>query len=216
MTPEMICYGYRYDCDGKYGSAVRLESRDAVIDFIRENIDSPQLVITDNLDRQLLLMRDGVDLFNDLDQIGISLMAVLNQVRDEMVEEGSQPGEKPEWERLYDQIGLSPGEIRMRQRVKAACRAARTVGDVAELIRGTYFDAHFHSSDGERWYRYFDEGDYAASLMVKDKNGVWQEEAERVILVPGMKVRHLRSSEDVHTFEILDSEEKWSLGWLKS
>ena len=202
----MICYGYCYDRNGKYHSPVRLESQDALINFIRQKIDCPQLVITDNLDRQLLLMRDGVDLFNGLERVGISLNAVLNQIREEIVEEGSGLDEKPEWERLYDQIGLSAGEIRMRQGVKAACREAQTVGDVAELVRGTYFDAHFRSRDGERRYRYFDEGDYSASLMVKAKNGEWNEEPERVILTPGMKVRHLRSSEDVHTFELLDSE----------
>ena len=201
----MICYGYCYDRNGKYNSPVRLESQDAIISFIRQNIDRPQLVITDNLDRQLLLMRDGVDLFNGLDRVGVSLNAVLNQIRQGIVEEGTSPGEKPEWERLYDQIGLSTGEIRMRQRVKAACREAQTVGDVAELVRGTYFDAHFRSRDGESWYRYFDEGDYTASVMVKAKNGEWNEEPERVILTPGMRVRYWRSSEDIHTFELLDT-----------
>ncbi len=92
----------------------------------------------------------------------------------------------------------------MRQRVKAACRAAQTVADVAEVVRGTYFDAHFLSQDGQKWYRYFDEDDFSATLMIKDENGKWMDKPEKAILSPTAKVRHLRSSEDVHTFEIID------------
>jgi hypothetical protein len=151
-----------------------------------------------------------VDLHNELDQVGIDLNFVLNQIRDEVVAEGQNTGEKPEWERLYDQIGLSPGEIRMRQRVKAACRAARTVGDVAEIIRGTYFDAHFLTADGEKWYRFFDGEDTSVQLMRQDEHGEWMDEPERVTLSPNLQVRHLRSSEDIHTFEISDRDEDHS------
>lgn len=202
----MLCYGYCFDTEGRYGPPVRLADQDAIIQFIRENQHAPQMMITDMGDHQLLLMRDGVDLYNELDQVGIDLNFVLNQIRDEMVAEGQSTGEKPEWERLYDQIGLSPGEIRMRQRVKAECRAARTVGDVAEIVRGTYFDAHFLTTDGKKWYRFFDEEDYSATLMIKDDNGKWNDEPEKSILSPTLQVRHLHSSEDVHTFEISDRD----------
>jgi hypothetical protein len=200
----MHCYGYCFDQEGRYGPPIRLADQHAIIQFIRENGDAPQLMITDAGDNQLLLMRNGVDLFNDLDRIGISLQAVLNHIREEMVDEGSSSSEKPEWERLYDQIGLSPGEIRMRQRVKAACRAAKTVADVAEIVRGTYFDAHFLTPDGKKWYRFFDEEDYSATLMIKDENEKWIDEPEKAVLSPRTNVRHLRSSEDIHTFELLD------------
>jgi len=200
----MLCYGYRFDAEGKYGPPDRLENQEAVIRFIKTHHQAPQLVITDQRDQHLLLMRDGVDLFNALDQLDISLMDILNQIREEIVADNPQQDEKPRWEVLYDQIGLSPGEIRMRQRVKAACRAAKTVADVAELVRGTYFDAHFLSSDGQKWYRFFDEDDYSATLMTKNENGDWIEVLERVTLSPSVKVQHLRSSEDIHTFEILD------------
>ena len=201
----MLCYGYCFDPEGRYEPPDRLEDLETIIRFIKVHHEAPQLVITDQHDQQLLLMRDGVDLFNDLERIGISLQAVLNQIREEMVEENAQRNEKPRWEVLYDQIGLSPGEIRMRQRVKAACRAALTVADVAEVVRGTYFDAHFLSQDEQKWYRYFDEDDFSATLMIKDENGKWVDEPEKTILSPSAKVRHLRSSEDIHTFELLDT-----------
>ncbi len=67
----------------------RLADQEAVIRFIKAHHEAPQLVITDQRDQQLLLMRDGVDLFNDLDRIGISLQAVLNQIREEIVEENA-------------------------------------------------------------------------------------------------------------------------------
>ena len=200
----MLCYGYRMDPEGRYDAAVPLADQDAIIRFIRENLDAPQLVITDTDDRQLLLMLDGVDLYNALDQVGVDLNFVLNQIHDEISSEGANPGEKPEWEQLYDQIGLSPGEIRMRQRVKAECRAARTIADVAEIVRGTYFDANFLTADGNKWYRFLDEADYSARLMIKDERGEWMDEPGRVALSPEIRVRHLRSSEDIHTFEIFD------------
>ncbi len=206
----MVCYGYCFDHEGRYGPPVRLADQDATIQFIRENQHAPQIMITDMGDNQLLLMRDGVDLYNKLDQVGIDLNFVLNQIRDEVVAEGQNTGEKPEWERLYDQIGLSPGEIRMRQRVKAECRAARTVGDVAEIIRGTYFDAHFLTADGEKWYRFFDGEDTSVQLMRQDEHGEWMDEPKRVTLSPNLQVRHLRSSEDIHTFEISDRDEDHS------
>ena len=200
----MICFGFSFDREGRSDPRTHLGDPDTVINFIRENLDAPQLIITDEKDCQLLLMRDGVDLFNALDRVGISLSKVLNQTREDIVAESSQSNEKPKWERLYDQIGLSPGEIRMRQRVKSACWAARTVADVAELIHGTYFNAHFLSSDGQRWHRFFDEKDFSVTLMTKDGNGEWIDQIDRVTLSPILKVQHLRSSEDIHTFELLD------------
>jgi putative alpha-1,2-mannosidase len=84
------------------------------------------------------------------------------------------------------------------------------VGDVAEIVRGTYFDAHFLTTDGKKWYRFFDEEDYSATLMIKDNNGKWNDEPEKSILSPTLQVRHLRSSEDIHTFEISDRDEDHS------
>lgn len=178
---------------------------DPTVSGAEENLNAPQLIITDPGDRQLLLMRDGVDLFNELDRIGISLPAVYDQIRAETTREILQAAEKPEWERLYDQVGLSPGEIRMRQRVKAACRAVQTVADVPEIVRGTYFDAHFLTGDGQKWYRFFNEEDYSISLMTKNENGEWVDEPELVTLSPTKQVRHLRSSEDIHSFELLET-----------
>jgi hypothetical protein len=200
----MLCYGYSYNEDGTHNAPIPLETQDSVVHYIRGNHKAHQLVITDQNDQLLLLMRDGVDLFNTLDQIGISLNAVLKQFRDKIVEEQTFSEEKLEWERRYDQIGLSSGEIRMRQRVKQACKNACTIADVAEIVRGTYFDAHFLSSDGSKWYRFLNEDDYSITLMTNDGNGEWIDEPGRVILLPSTRIKHLRSTEDIHTFEILD------------
>jgi hypothetical protein len=160
------------------------------------------LIITDTRDQQLLHLQDGVDLFNELDQIGFSLNKLLREVRKEAVK--APPQEKPEWERLFDQIGLSPGEIRMRQRAKAASQAARTVGDIANLVRGTYFDANFLINNGKTWYRYFDADTFEVTLMTQDDSGKWVEITTTDILSPAAQVRHLRSSEDIHTFILIE------------
>ena len=200
----MAFLGFRYNTDGRTLPTVRLETPEDVKRFIRDNLEASQLIITDAQDQQLLLMRDGVDLYNGLVQIGISLNSLLGQIRVESIHDSASSQEKPKWERLYDQIGLSPGEIRMRQRAKAACRAAQTVADVAELVRGTYFDAHFLASDRQTWYRFFDADTYQAIVMTKDKTGEWVEGSTPATLSPTTQVRHLRSSEDIHTFEIPD------------
>ena len=200
----MAFLGFRYNADGRTLPTVRLETPEDVKRFIRDNLEASQLIITDAQDQQLLLMRDGVDLFNELDQIGLSLHSLLNQIRTEAVQDLGSPQEKPEWERHYDQIGLSPVEIRMRQRAKAACRAAQTVADVADLVRGTYFDPHFLTRDRRTWYRFFDADTYQAIVMTKDETGEWVEGPTPVILSPTTHVQHLRSSEDIHTFEIPD------------
>ena len=69
----MAYFGYRYRVDGRYFPPVRLDTPAAVTGFIQDNLEAPQLIITDAEDHQLLLMRDGVDLFNALDKIGIFL-----------------------------------------------------------------------------------------------------------------------------------------------
>ena len=87
---------------------------------------------------------------------------------------------------------------------KAACRAAKTVADVAELVRGTYFDAHFVSEDGQKWCRFFNEDDHSAKLMIKDESGEWVDDPDFFYLSPRAKVKHLRSGEDIHTFLLID------------
>jgi hypothetical protein len=196
--------GYRYDFTGRSPQPVELINLESLAQFIKANYEAPQLIITDTHDRQLLLIRDGVDLFNELDPFGISLVTIFDELRQEATVASGAIDDRPQWEILYDRVGLSTGEIRMRQRVKAACRAAQTVGDVADLICGTYFDAHFLSSDRKRWYRHFNQENFSATVMKKDETGEWVEDPESVILSPTARVRHLRSSEDIHTFEFLE------------
>jgi hypothetical protein len=200
----MIFIGYCFKVENITPTPTELPDQQALIQFIKDNYEAPQLIITDAGDNQLLLMRAGVDLYNMLDQYGISLAAIFDELRQDIAGQKNSEGAKPEWEVLYDQIGLSSGEIRMRQRVKAACRAAQTVEDAAALVAGTYFDAHFISEDGQKWCRFFNQDDYSATLMTKDESGEWVDHPAPIYLSPNAKVRHLRSSEDIHTFLLMD------------
>jgi hypothetical protein len=40
--------------------------------------------------------------------------------------------------------------------------------------------------------------------MKKDGSGNWAEETENIHLSPKERINHLRSSEDIHTFELID------------
>jgi hypothetical protein len=199
----MKFFGYCYEDEDITPSPIELPDQQALMQFIKEHYEAPQLVITDAGDNQLLLIRAGVDLHNALDQYGISLAAIFTELRQEIAGDDPTQAEKPGWEMLYDQIGLSAGEIRMRQRVKAACRAAQTVEDVAALVAGTYFDANFVSEDGQKWCRFFNQDDYSATLMTKDESGEWIDLPAPFYLSPTAKVKHLRSGEDIHTFLLL-------------
>ena len=80
--------------------------------------------------------------------------------------ESEQDTGREPWEELYDSIDLSPGEIQMRKCVKAACRTAQTVKDVAYLLEGTYFDAYFFSEDRQRAWGYFNPEDCSFHELV--------------------------------------------------
>jgi hypothetical protein len=200
----MKFFGYCYDVEDITPMPIELADQQALMNFIKGHYEALQLVITDADDNQLLLMRNGVDLHNALDQYGISLAAIFAELRQEIAGYDPTQAEKPGWEELYDQIGLSAGEIRMRQRVKAACRAAQTVEDVAALVAGTYFDANFVSEDGQKLCRFFNQDDYSATLMTKDESGEWVDRPAPFYLSPTAKVKHLRSGEDIHTFLLID------------
>jgi hypothetical protein len=196
--------GYLYNQDETYPPPTPIEGKDALVAFIIEHLEEHQLIITDQGDRQVLLMRDGVDLFQDLDQFGINLVELMAKRRKNLVNEYGNQEEKPHWEQLYDQIGLSPGEIRMRQRVKAACKQAQTVADVAELVRGTYFDAFFYSEDGRNQWGYFDPEDLSVDILLQNGENLWQAPSQRIVLHKNARVRHQESHEDVHIFTLLD------------
>ena len=199
----MNFFAYCYTSEDSTPPPVKLTNLQAVFRFIKDHYYAPQLIITDGGDNQLLLMRDGVDIFNVLDQYGISLAAIFDELRMGIAGNSRTQQEKPEWEVLYDQIGLSPGEIRMRQRVKKLCKTAQTVADVVELLQGTYFDANFVSEDDQKWCRHFNEDDYSATLMTRDESGEWVDVPDPIFLSPIARVKYLRSSEDIHTFVLI-------------
>jgi len=195
--------GYVYDETGRYTSPAFLDDEKALFEFIKANWEVNQLIITDSSDQQLLIMRDGVDLFNQLNQFGIQLSDIFHDIRDNLTND-HDTGNKPEWELLYNSIGLSAGEIQMRQRVKRACKAAKTVSDVIKLVQGTYFDVSFVTKDGQRCWGYFDEMQCSATVLIKDYQGFWSDSGKEDVIPQDARVVHLRSGEDVHEFTLLD------------
>ena len=195
---------------GRFARAVRLTSVEEVAAFLREHLYAEEVRITDAGDRLLFHAVDGTDLSSRLDELGIDLPGIYAAMRRAWLAEAEQ--EEPEeeraprepWEALYDSIGLSSGEVGMRQRAKRACRDALTVADVIELLEGTYFDAHVETEDGSRAWGYFDAADCSARVLRRVGEDAWQEGDRRVRLDPAARVRHKGSGEDIHLFLLLD------------
>ena len=196
--------GYAYDAFGQYDAPQKIEDEFALVRFITNNIEAPQMVITDLNDNQVLLTREGVDFFSNLHSLGIELGDVYRQIREGQVEPLKENQQKPPWEALYDSIGLSPSEVRMRQNVKKACLAAKTVQDVADLLKGTYFSVYFYNQERDKSWGHLDEDTLIAELLLLDREGYWYDTGSLVKLAAEAKVRHLRSSEDIHEFLLLD------------
>lgn len=185
----------------------RLTSRQEIISFLQKNLYEDEVIITDLGDGMLFQAIDGVDLYSDLVSLGIDLQSIYQEIRNSwQIDEPST--EREPWEDQYDSIGLSPGEVRMRQRVKQACKSARSVADVARLLKGTYFNARFYSEDRSRVWGYFDLDEYSVIVLNESDVGVPGEEQEKpAFLNPQARVRHISSGEDIHTFVLLDPPE---------
>ena len=208
--------------EGRFGRAVRLHTAQEVTDFLREHLYEEEVRMVDAGDSLVFHARDGIDLYSRLAELGISLPALYDATRRTWVaeaerarsgdlrpthEDEGEPVEREPWEPLYDSIGLSSGEVWMRQQAKRACREARTVADVVELLEGTYFDAHFETEDGRRAWGYFDASECSAEVLRPVGEDAWQGEGRRVRLDPAARVRHKGSGEDVHLFVLLDAPE---------
>ncbi len=207
---------------GHFGRAVRLKSPEEVAAFLREHLYAEEVRIVDAGDNLLFHARDGIDLYSRLAELGIDLPALYDETRRTWVAEAErarsgdlrpthegegEPAAREPWEALYDSIGLSSGEVWMRQRVKRTCREARTVADVIELLEGTYFDAHFETEDGRRAWAYFDASDCSVEVLRPVGEDAWQGADRRVRLDRAARVRHKGSGEDVHLFVLLDPPE---------
>lgn len=188
--------------DGYHGPPARLHDLEEVLAFLKAHLFNEQVTITDRRDELWFEARSGVDLFSRLDELGIDLPELYHQHRQEILDEAIEIDiERQPWEELYDQVGLSPGEIHMRQRVKKLALEAKTVSDVASLVEGTYFDVLFCLADGQPAWGTFDPQDFSVSPL--------QEEAQahlisRIVLAPHARVRHVASGEDIHLFELID------------
>ena len=190
---------------GNRGPAQRLEGIGSITAFLKDHLYEDDVVITDAGDNLVFRAVDGVDLHSQLNELGIDLPAVYQEIREMWNADEPQTKREP-WEDLYDSIGLSPGEIQMRKRVKAACRAAQTVEDVARLLEGTYFESHFYSDDRQCAWGYFDPDNYSIHKLVGSEEDGWGEgqDPQVVNLNPGARVKHISSSEDVHRFSLYD------------
>ncbi len=196
----MTFFGYLCNEKGEHYAPTVLEDAAALTEFIQNNLDVPQLMITDAADKQLLLIKDGVDLHNELEKWGIKLGEIFQAYRQSLQDHNNTTGEKPEWERYYDSIGLSAGEIRMRQRVKKACKKAQTIADVADLLKGTYFNIRLRTKTDGRVWRYFDFSDHSVELVSDDAD----DEIQKAFLALDARVAYISSSEDIHEFYLLD------------
>lgn len=200
MSNIFLGYFYR---NGRYGQAERLIGAQEVCEFIKKYLYEEEIRICDSGDNLVFQARDGVDLFSRLEDFGIDLPGIYQALRREALGSNAEELPRPKWEVLYDSIGLSPGEIAMRQRVKKAAREATTVADVARLLEGTYFSACFYSEDETCCWSYFDPHDLTVRKMerVEDDYGTgWQETGEQITLDLDARVRHHSSGEDIHAF----------------
>jgi hypothetical protein len=197
--------GYVYDAFGHYKAPQTLEDEFALVKFINEYLEAPQMVVTDLNDNQLLLTREGVDFYSNLSSLGIELGDVYRQIREDQPDSEDDSHQKPPWEALYDSIGLSPSEVRMRQNVKQSCLAAKTVKDVAELLKETYFSVYFYNQKRDKCWGHLDVENLIAELLLQDGEGYWYDTGSQVKLEGESRVHHLRSSEDIHEFLLLDT-----------
>jgi hypothetical protein len=221
-------YGYVYH-RGRYDTPEVLVGESDLYRFLRDHLYDEEVRITDAGDRLLFHAVDGVDVYSRLQELDIDLPSLYREFQEEMVvdapevidpasvrelghgaegkdEDWEEPDRRPGWERYYDTIGLSLGEILMRQAAKRACREAETVRDVALLLRGTYFDAFFESDDGSRAWGYFHGLDWWATVMRRTEDGGWTGDSGlQVELQPGARVRYVSSGEDVHHFVLVDT-----------
>ena len=203
MPPAYSGYVYK---EGRHGDSVRPEDADAVVAFLKAHLYDEEVVITDGGDNMLFHASDGIDLYSGLDELGIDLQANYQEIRREIAAEATAgEGEREPWKELYDSVGLSAEEIRMRQSVKRTVKAARTVADVARLLENTYFDVFFETEDGTGAWGYFDPKGYSALVMKRGAHGGWRQDGRRfVTLQPETRVRHKSSGEDTHLFILLD------------
>jgi len=195
--------GYIYS-KGRHDLPQRLAKKDEIISFIKDHVYDEEVIITDSGDRLIFRAVEGVDLYSDLDKLGIDLRGIYQDIHQRMVADQVQDREEREdWEVYYDGIGLSAGEVSMRQRVKHLCKDARCVADVIKLLEGTYFDAHFTTEDQQRQWGYFNPDDCSVTVLDDDP-----EQSHSVHLDRNARVRHISSGEDVHLFLLLDPPEE--------
>jgi hypothetical protein len=202
-------WGYVYS-NGTRVERTQLSNNAELIVFLKSHLYDDQLEITDARDNLVFRSLDGVDLYSGLGDVGIDLPAIYQELRGEMfASEELGIKDREAWEDNYDHIGLSPGEVRMRQRAKQACRAAQTVEDIAALLKGTYFDAFLISEDKNRAWGYLDEDDCSVYILDGSLQEGWRNERdEMVFLDRNARVKHISSSEDVHWFAIFDPPEE--------
>jgi len=170
--------------------------------FLIEHLFDEQMVLTDSSDELWFQALDGVDHYSRLGELGIDLTELYRMQRQEILSEVSElEDSRQSWEDVYDQVGLDPGEIRMRQRIKKQAKEAKTVEEVARLVEGTYFDVLFCRSDEKPAWGSFDSRDCSASPLDDESSS---RQASRITIDRQSRVKHVASGEDIHLFELID------------
>lgn len=188
---------------GERRQSIGLQDRQKVITFLAAHRFDGEVALTDAEDRLIFRAVDGVDLNSRLDEFGIDLPALYRKLRRVAIEAEIEPADQREPPEDHYDSGLSPAEIRMRQKAKRLAKAARTVADVVELLAGTYFAARFENEDRTRSWGSFHPDDLSVIEVIPESA-----ESDRIRLSPEARVRHDGSGEDVHGFVLLDPPDR--------
>lgn len=148
----------RYRCIGLVlsGESVEhqedLETSDAIARFLKKYLfpewsssSSNERVAIVDVESQVPIFNavNGVDLHSELRDYGVDLPEIykdLNRARSDALSALSLGTSGSGG--ITDSIGLSSEEMVMRKETLRAAKAAKTVGDVLELVGGTYFEAY--------------------------------------------------------------------------
>ena len=194
----------------------QIRGKEGILKFLKEHLfaksadDKTEIRITDSQKNRVIFQSiGGVDLHSELQCHGISLPELYQEIKAEMVKrvQGTDAtADMPEWEKYYDSIGLSAEEVEMRRIAKQRSKAAKTVRDVAELLKGTYFDAVFSTEDGTRSWAYFDPEEFSAqpNKQLGGNLGWKADRLKRIMINPDALVKYIGSAEDRHGFVLLD------------
>jgi hypothetical protein len=199
---------------GKIDRSLGLHSSGEIVEFLKENlfqewggVSTDRVVIIDQSGmRPIFEAIGGVDMYSELQKYGVDLPQIyrdINKQQSEQLAELSR--DESATDPNEDSIGLSASEVVMRKETLRSARAAKTVNDVAQLVKDTYFDAWFKTTSGDRSWSYFDPEACSVRPMMSTGGGWSANPCEkRIVLNGSARVEFNGSGEDIVSFIILD------------